>query len=973
MRLLPIFITLFTTTSIFAQSINFGIAYQNHPDLPKGLLEAISWSNTRMVHLIDPAPSCTGMPSAYGVMGLFEDGANYFKENGQTIATISGISVSQQKADPNVQITAYASTYEYMRINMSLAPNDPATIREVLHQLSEIPDTGYVNFLAKEMQVYQVLKFMNSTDFAQTHNFTPYHFDLESIFGTENYKVLSSSRVKFTENGIKSNDELSLFTVTPDKSTQYGPAIWNPAASCNFSSRNGTAISAITIHTVQGAYASCISWFQNCSASVSAHYVVRSSDGQITQMVLEEDKAWHVGTENPYTIGYEHEGYVDNPAWYTQAMYEASADLSRDIVNSGYGIPPLRTYYGPATVGINTLGGCTKIKGHQHYPNQTHTDPGVYWDWEKYYKLINNTYTPVLVSSASGTLTDTGGSSGDYMDDERNLWLIQPANAATITINFSSFSLEQDYDYLFIYDGDSVNATLIGSYTGTNSPGIITSSGASLLLEFRSDCSTTDAGWIASYTSTLNDTDPPISTIITPQDWKTDDFSVQFTDVDSQGSIDATYFLVAQNQLNPDEWYGIDSNLLETFGLTDSRWSQVTGTYQISSGKYAFTDLNEQNSNAYIQVIQESSHDYLYSWDQVFTSTDINQRAGIHFFCDDATLTNRGNSYFVYLRESDNLVNIYKVQNDVFTLEQSTAFTFDPFIEYGIKVTFSPSTGWIKVYVNDQYVNSWQDSSPHQSGNAVSLRTGGCTATFDNLTMMRSRSSSITIPVGPGEEIATQSESAQPTVKVVSCSMDDAQNWSPLAEQDYLIDYTLPQINFLHDGTSADVDSFFTTTISANWNAFDIHSDISNYIYAIGTLPTLNDIVDWTNANLSQSLSEVLSNPIYDQIYYVSLKVQNGAGLTDQFLSDGQKYLEGLDVTESELTQIALYPNPIQDVLYITGLKEEVSYFILDLNGKVVLKGATSGQINMSSMASGIYQLVLTLDNSFIIEKLIKQ
>ena len=87
----------------------------------------------------------------------------------------------------------------------------------------------------------------------------------------------------------------------------------------------------------------------------------------------------------------------------------------------------------------------------------------------------------------------------------------------------------------------------------------------------------------------------------------------------------------------------------------------------------------------------------------------------------------------------------------------------------------------------------------------------------------------------------------------------------------------------------------------------------------------------------------------------------------DQFLSDGQKYLEGLDVTESELTQIALYPNPIQDVLYITGLKEEVSYFILDLNGKVVLKGATSGQINMSSMASGIYQLVLTLDNSFIV------
>ena len=63
-------------------------------------------------------------------------------------------------------------------------------------------------------------------------------------------------------------------------------------------------------------------------------------------MVLEQDKAWHVGSENPYTIGYEHEGYVTQPQWYTEAMYIASADLSRDIVNPGYGIPAVRTYYG---------------------------------------------------------------------------------------------------------------------------------------------------------------------------------------------------------------------------------------------------------------------------------------------------------------------------------------------------------------------------------------------------------------------------------------------------------------------------------------------------------------------------------------------------------------------------------------------------------------------------------------------------
>ena len=152
-------------------------------------------------------------------------------------------------------------------------------------------------------------------------------------------------------------------------------------------------------------------------------------------MVDEADKAWHVGSENPYTIGYEHEGYITDPSWYTQAMYEASADLSRDIVLSGYGIPALRTYYGPASTGTNVIGGCTKIKGHQHYPNQTHTDPGINWDWEKYYRLINNNPTVTTLTSTSGAFYDTGGNSANYSDDERQLWLFQPNNATSVTLN----------------------------------------------------------------------------------------------------------------------------------------------------------------------------------------------------------------------------------------------------------------------------------------------------------------------------------------------------------------------------------------------------------------------------------------------------------------------------------------------------------------------------------------------------------
>ena len=135
------------------------------------------------------------------------------------------------------------------------------------------------------------------------------------------------------------------------------------------------AITAVVIHDTEETYAMTMSIFQDCSRQVSAHYVVRSSDGQITQMVLEKDKAWHVGTENGYTIGIEHEGYVAQTTWYTPAMYQSSANLVKDICNSGYGINPLRCYYGVSCNGSCVLTSCITIKGHQHYPNQTHDDP----------------------------------------------------------------------------------------------------------------------------------------------------------------------------------------------------------------------------------------------------------------------------------------------------------------------------------------------------------------------------------------------------------------------------------------------------------------------------------------------------------------------------------------------------------------------------------------------------------------------
>jgi N-acetyl-anhydromuramyl-L-alanine amidase AmpD len=161
-------------------------------------------------------------------------------------------------------------------------------------------------------------------------------------------------------------------------SDDYPPARWVPAYSGNYtvSSRPSTyPIWYVIIHVVQGSYNSCISWFQNPSSRVSAHYVIRSSDGEVTQMVRHKDIAWHAGNwwYNCRSIGIEHEGWVDDPKWFTYAMYYSSAALVRHICRT-YGIPRTRSY----------------ILGHVEVPGATHTDPGPNWDWDFYMQMVQS-------------------------------------------------------------------------------------------------------------------------------------------------------------------------------------------------------------------------------------------------------------------------------------------------------------------------------------------------------------------------------------------------------------------------------------------------------------------------------------------------------------------------------------------------------------------------------------------------------
>src|SRR5205823_3707927 len=123
-------------------------------------------------------------------------------------------------------------------------------------------------------------------------------------------------------------------------SSDYGPAIWYPCACVKWYT-SGYGHQFVVIHDMEGYYLSARSYLATCGVSASVYYLVNgkkdaSSDspaGEISQSVREAYYAWHVGCWNQWMYGTEHEGFVSNPAWYTDDLYEATIPLQTKLAN----------------------------------------------------------------------------------------------------------------------------------------------------------------------------------------------------------------------------------------------------------------------------------------------------------------------------------------------------------------------------------------------------------------------------------------------------------------------------------------------------------------------------------------------------------------------------------------------------------------------------------------------------------------
>lgn len=410
-------------------------------DVPAAVLKAIAWAETRY-EMVAGEEEFDGKPPAFGVMAL--SGARL--ERG---ARLSNVSVDEAKKDARANVRAAAALLSALADEKQVDRRTLVAWEPAIAAFSDIDRDD----ARKELVVDGVYGAMRQ--------------------GLGNIVVPDQSYF-----GLFGSDLAGGPTEIKAAGPDYGPSIWR--ASPNSSSRGATKPSMVIIHTCEGSYSSCWSWLTNSAAGVSAHYVVKEDGKEISQLVRESSRAWHIAanyncslngnvdcgrngtSSNNFTIGIEHGGFASTKT-FNPGMIEASAKLVCDITKD-HGIPRDRFH----------------VVGHGKLQPHNRTDPGPNWPWASYIQRINE-------------LCGSGGGGGGTAPPP-------PASGTPVIIDSNNGNNDRSRGYIEVGSSWTSSANVAGYYGSgywwANTAAV--SDGATFYFHLGADASKTiDAQWSA--------------------------------------------------------------------------------------------------------------------------------------------------------------------------------------------------------------------------------------------------------------------------------------------------------------------------------------------------------------------------------------------------------------------------------------------------------------------------------------------
>lgn len=366
----------------------------NEFGVPAPLLKAIGYVETRW-QMVRGESEFPGQEPAFGVMAL--RGARLSQG-----AALAGVAEREAKETPRANVRAAAALLGAWAREAGIATTDVAAWGPVVARYSGIDRVD-----AQSMYVHnEVYATMNRGVVGQTGG------------GTLVASIMPMQvRAAFTQPPAGST-----LAVAPDY--PVSGTIWRPSPNYNARPTGSTgAVQMVIIHTCEGSYSSCWSWLTNSQAQASAHYVVNESGSEISQLVRESGRAWHIGatydcslnsstlcglngySSNNFTVGIEHGGFASQTT-FPSGQLDASARLSCDL-SKAYGIPRDRYHF----------------VGHGQLQPYNRTDPGPNWPWTDYLNRINaacgSTGTTALIvdnsNSANNSATGRYESSANWI------------------------------------------------------------------------------------------------------------------------------------------------------------------------------------------------------------------------------------------------------------------------------------------------------------------------------------------------------------------------------------------------------------------------------------------------------------------------------------------------------------------------------------------------------------------------------
>jgi len=292
------------------------------------LLSGIGWVETRW-QMVQGAEEFPGRPAAFGVMGL--RGAAL--ERG---AALAGVTIEAARQDPVANIRAAAALLAAYVADAGRDWDEAAARFSGI----ELP-AGRAAYVAAVAQAQGIARSAQATTACPPPDSTG----------------------------------------APD----FPSAIWRPSPNFDQRAADSTGVPhMVIIHTCESNYASCWSWLDNPASQVSAHYVVNEDGSEISQLVREQTRAWHIAAlydctlnrrhecwrngvqSNQFTVGVEHAGFVSQDS-FPRAQLDRSAALVCDITRDR-AIP--RDWQ--------------HIVGHGQLQPADRTDPGPHWPWIAY-------------------------------------------------------------------------------------------------------------------------------------------------------------------------------------------------------------------------------------------------------------------------------------------------------------------------------------------------------------------------------------------------------------------------------------------------------------------------------------------------------------------------------------------------------------------------------------------------------------